>query len=134
MYANHPDLDLMLEEIPLADALCPTKMLGGMISGDNCPAAMKTCNNLVDHVIELGKEKGYSGDELKIYHTGNCHQHVQNVCVSAVCKMMNRKLTQLLKHDLTVIPSHLRVQCDILNRKMPGQGFQWNSKLQEGGW
>ena len=35
--------------------------------------------------------------------------------VGAVCKMMNRKLTQLLKHDLAIIPSHLRVKCDILN-------------------
>ena len=114
MHANHPDLNSMLDEIPSADTLCPTKMLGGMISGDNCPAAMKTRNNLADHIIELGKEKGYSGDELKIY-TGNCHQHVRNVWVGAVCKMMNRKLTQLLKHDLSVIPSHLRVKCDILN-------------------
>ena len=60
MHADHPDFDSMLDEIPRADALCPTKMLGAMISGDNCPAAMKTRNNLADHIVELGKEKGYS--------------------------------------------------------------------------
>ena len=82
----------MLDEIPSSDELCPTKMMGGMISGDNCPAAMLTRNNLADHVVELGKAKGLLGDELLIY-TGNCHQHIRNVWVGAVCKMMNRKLT-----------------------------------------
>ena len=114
LYANHPDLQSMLDEILSSDELCPTKILGGMISGDNCPAAMRTRNNLADHVVELGKANGLLGDELLIY-TGNCHQHIRNVWVGAVCKMMNRKLTQLLKHDLAIIPSHLRVKCDILN-------------------
>ena len=41
MYAHHPNLQSMLEDIPSADALCPSRILGGMISGDNCPAAMK---------------------------------------------------------------------------------------------
>ena len=57
------------------------KMIGGM----NCPAAMKTRNNLANHIVELGTTKGYSGNELNIY-TGNCHQHIRNVWVGAVCK------------------------------------------------
>ena len=68
--ANHPDLQSMLDEIPSSDELCPTKILGGMISGDNCPAAMRTHNNLAEHVVELGKAKGLLGNELLIY-TGN---------------------------------------------------------------
>ena len=114
LHSDHPDLQSMLDEIPSAEASCPTKMLGGMISGDNCPAAMKTRNNLADHIVDLGREKGYSGDELLIY-TGNCQQHMRNVGVGAVCKMLDRKLTQLLKHDLGLIPSHLRVKCDMMN-------------------
>ena len=113
IYADHDDLDSMCQEIPSSDALCPSRILGGMISGDNCPAAMRSRYNLVDLVVEIGKQRGYAGDELNIF-TGNCHQHLRNVWVGAVSKMLNRKLTSMLKLDLCVIPAHLRVKCDIL--------------------
>jgi hypothetical protein len=44
---------------------------------------------------------------------GNCHQHPRNILVDAGANHLLSKLTELLYTDLSIIPLHLRVPCNI---------------------
>ncbi len=55
-----------------------------------------------------------SGPELILYQ-GHCFHHLRNTWFETIENYLSRKLTDCLRHDLGVIPSHLRVFCKISN-------------------
>ena len=55
MYPNEPDL---LEQLPVPKDVTVTKLIGGMVSHDNCHGANKVGTLLADEIIEIGKEEG----------------------------------------------------------------------------
>ncbi len=52
MYPNEIEL---LALIPNSADMSPTKLIGGFLSHDNCATANKTCNNVMDMILKLGK-------------------------------------------------------------------------------
>ena len=100
------------ETIPKSEDMSPTKLIGGYISHDNCATANKTGNLLMDMILALGKEAGMSDADLILFQ-GHCFNHLRNTWFEAIENYLSRKLTDLLKHDLELIPPHLRVSCKI---------------------
>jgi hypothetical protein len=108
----HPGEDELLAAIPNSDDMSPTKLIGGFLSYDNCATANKTRNNLMEKILQLGKEAGMSGPELILYQ-GHCFHHLRNTWFEAIENYLSCKLTDYLRHNLELIPSHLRVSCKI---------------------
>ena len=105
----YPYEDNLLAAIPNSDDMSPTKLIGGFSSHDNCATANKTGNtNLMEKILELGKEAGMSNLELILYQ-GHCFHHLRNTWFEAVKNYLSHKLTDCLQHDLELVPSHLRV-------------------------
>jgi hypothetical protein len=109
MFPKRQDLANM---IPDPSHMCPTKLLGGMISTDTCNTARKTRQTLSNHIIQMGRDRGFNDEALVLYQ-GNCHQHLRNILVDAAVDHLSSKLSQLLCEDLAIIPTHLRVTCKI---------------------
>ena len=82
------------------------------MSHDNCATANKTAYNLMQKILELGKEAGMSPMALILYQ-GHCFHHLRNTWFEAIENYMSRKLTEWLQHNLELIPSHLGVSCKI---------------------
>jgi hypothetical protein len=110
--ALYPGEDKLLAAIPNRDDMSPTKLIGGFLSHDNCTTANKTENNLMEKILELGKEAGMSGPELILYQ-GHCFHHLRNTWFEAIENYKARKLSEYLQLDLESIPLHLRVSCKI---------------------
>jgi hypothetical protein len=66
----------------------------------------------MDMILALGKEAGMSDADLILFQ-GHCFNHLRNTWFEAIENYLSRKLTDLLKHDLELIPPHLRVSCKI---------------------
>ena len=111
MYPGRQDL---LDEIPLPEELCVSKLLGGTMSSDNCDTARKTTSKTTELIYAIARAKGFSEEELRIY-IGHCHHHLRNVWVGAISNHLARKLTELMKNDLDLIPHHIRVSCDLMS-------------------
>jgi hypothetical protein len=90
----------------------PTKLIGGYISHDNCATANITGNYLSDMILALGKEADMNDMDLILYQ-GHCFNHLPNTWFEAIENYLSRKITDYLKNDLEIIPSHLRVSCKI---------------------
>ena len=110
--AMYPGDDDLVATIPNSNDMSPTKLIGGFLSHDNCATANKTGNNLMERILQLGKEAGMSGPDLILYQ-GHCFHHLRNTWFEAIENYLSRKLTGYLQHDLEKIPSHLRVSCKI---------------------
>jgi len=108
----YPGENEMLVAIPNSDDMSPTKLIGGFLSHNNCATANKTGNNLMEKILQLGKELGMSGPDLILFQ-GHCFHHLCNTWFEAIENYLSRKLTDYLRHDLEKIPSHLRVSCKI---------------------
>ncbi len=104
----YPGEDELLAAICNSDDMSPTKLIGGFLSHDNCATANKTGNNLMEKILQLGKEAGMSGPELILYQ-GHCSHHLCNTLFEAIENYLSRKLTDYLRHNLELIPSHLCV-------------------------
>jgi hypothetical protein len=48
-----------------------------------------------------------------ILFQGHCFNHLRNTWFEAIENYLSRKLTIFLKHDLKLIPPHLRISCKI---------------------
>ncbi len=66
----------------------------------------KTGNNLMEKILDLGREVGMSESNLILYQ-GHCFHHLRNTWFEAIENYLSRKLTEHLKLDLESIPSHL---------------------------
>jgi hypothetical protein len=110
--AMYPDEIELLATIPRSKDMSPTKLIGGYISHDNCATANKTGNYLSDMILALGKEAGMN-DMYLILYQGHCFNHLRNTWFKAIENYLLRKITDHLKNDLEIIPSHLRVSCKI---------------------
>ena len=53
MYPNEPDL---LEKLPFPTDVNVTRLIGGMVSHDNCYGANKSGTLLAEYIIEKGEE------------------------------------------------------------------------------
>ena len=109
MFPQRQDL---IDMIPDPSDMSPTKLLGGMVSTDTCNTARLTRQTLCDAIIQEGRDAGLVDNELNMYQ-GNCHQHLRNILVDAGANHLSSKLTELLCDDLSIIPPHLRVTCNI---------------------
>ncbi len=109
LYPNCPEL---ANKIPNPDDMCPTKLLGGIVSTDTCNTARKTRQTLCDAIIQKGRDRGIDEVHLKIYQ-GNCFHHLQSILVNAAKLHLAGSLTKLLYNDLGIIPSHLCITCKI---------------------
>ena len=81
-----------------------------MVSHDNCHGANKAGTFLADDIIEKGKEEGMADEDLHIYQ-GHCFNHLHNVWFEKIDTFLAKKLESHLKHDLDLIPPHIRVSC-----------------------
>jgi hypothetical protein len=111
-YDMYPGDNELLAAIPNSDDMSPTKLIGGFLSHDNCATANKMGNNLMEKILQLGKELGMSGPDLILFQ-GHCFHHLRNTWFEAIENYLSRKLTNYLRQDLESIPSHLRVSCKI---------------------
>ena len=105
MYPNELEL---LDELPTEEDLDPTRMLGGTISHDTCNSAQKTGRLLAEALKQLGREKGFSEEQLVVYQ-GNCWNHIRNIWLGAIDNYLARQLEEHMKNDLELIPFHMRV-------------------------
>ena len=110
--------DELLAAIPNSDDMSPTKLIGGFLSHDNCATSNKTVYNLMEKILELGKEAGMSPMALILYQ-GHCFHHLCNTWFEAIENYVSRKLNEWLQHDLELILSHLRVSCKISDCHRP---------------
>jgi len=119
MYSDDGDLPALLDLLPIGDDMHPSRMLGGTLEHDTCSTAQLTGEKLADLFLESARERGLREDELKIYQ-GNCWNHLRNVWLGAVEKYLDKKLQDIMKNDLALIPPHLRVTCNLgeLNRQV----------------
>jgi hypothetical protein len=62
LYPNRPELG---NKIPNPDNMCPTKLLGGMVSMDTCNTARKTWQTLCDAIIQKGCDRGIDEVHLR---------------------------------------------------------------------
>jgi hypothetical protein len=108
----YPDDIKLLPLIPHSSDMSPTKLIGQFLSHDNWATANKTGNNVMDMILKLGKESGMNDQDLILYQ-GHCFNHLWNTWFEAIENYKSRKITELLRHDLESIPSHLRVSCKI---------------------
>ena len=83
-----------------------------MVSHDNCHGANKSGTLLDDDIIEKGKEEGMAYEDLHIYQ-GHCFNHLRNVWFEKIETFLAKKLKSHLKHDLDLIPPHIRVSCKL---------------------
>jgi hypothetical protein len=63
MYPNDSEL---LASIPYSADMCPTKLIGGFLSHDNCATANKTGNIVTEMILKIGKDAGMSEQDLTI--------------------------------------------------------------------
>jgi hypothetical protein len=108
----YPGDNKLLAAIPNKDDMSPKKLIGEVLSHDNCTTANKTGNNLMEKILQLGKDFGMSGPDLILFQ-GHCFHHLWNTWFEAIENYLSRKLTDDLRHDSESIPSHLRVSCKI---------------------
>jgi hypothetical protein len=108
MYPSNPDL---VELIPDPATMDITRMTGGGLAHDTCDTARSLGNKLASAILESSNQNNIlTASERKMYQT-NCFQHLRNIWMGAVEDMMAKKLGAHLKHDLELIPPHLRVAC-----------------------
>jgi hypothetical protein len=126
----------MLDDIPDPKEMTVTKVFGGGVMSDNCNRANATQTRLETLVIDIGKEKGYTTEQMIIYQ-GNCSNHARNSVMDKVVVFLANRLTNDLKEgtfyplvplsycytltfcmllphaDLDKIPSQFRVSCNM---------------------
>ena len=71
----YPGEDNLLAAIPNSNGMSPTKLIGGFLSHSNCATANKTVYNLMEKILELGKEAGMSPMALILYQC-HCFHHL----------------------------------------------------------
>ena len=91
MYPNEPEL---LEQLPVPKDVTVTRLIGGMVSHDNCHGANKSGTLLADDIIEKGKEEGMADEDLHIYQ-GHCFNHLRNVWFEKLRLSYQRSLSHI---------------------------------------
>lgn len=110
MYPARNDL---VECIPDPTTMDVTRMIGGGIEQDTCNTALSLGNKLTNAIIKLSHDRNpeqVNAADQRIYKQ-KCFNHLRNVWLGAVENMLGKKLEAHFKHDLELIPSHLRVAC-----------------------
>ena len=74
------------------------------------------------------------GEEDFVLYQGECFQHLRNVWLGAVEKLLAKHLKQHMKNDLAIIPYHLRVACTLNELSWYVDTVQVNLQLSEGTW
>ena len=85
-------------------------MTDGMFSHDNCNAARDLGNNLQSIITKLANNSS-TDETARVVYQGSCHNHLRNTWMDNIELFLARKLEDHLKHDLELIPHHLRVTC-----------------------
>ena len=91
MYPNEPEL---LEQLPAPKDVTVTRLIGGMVSHDNCHGANKAGTFLADDIIEKVKEEGVADEDLHIYQ-GHCFNHLRNVWFEKLRLSYQRSLSHI---------------------------------------
>ena len=107
MFPNRPDL---LAKLPQPSSLDVTRMLGGMISHDNCNPARDQGNCIEQIILEMAAGMGIPEGERVLFQ-GSYHNHLRNTWMEYIETYMAGKLEKHLKNDLKLIPPNLRVAC-----------------------
>ena len=107
MFPNQPDL---FAKLPQTSSLDVTRMLGGMISHDNCNPACDQGNGVEQIIFEMAAGMGLPEGERVLFQ-GSCHNHLCNTWMDHIETYMAGKLEEHLKNDHKLIPPNLRVAC-----------------------
>ena len=111
MFPGRQDL---LDDIGSSDDMDVTKLVGGHISGDNCSTARLVRQTLSDDILAIAEEKGITREDL-VFCQSSCWGHMRNTWAEAGKKHSDRKLTEVLKHTLPLVPPHLRVDMKLMH-------------------
>ena len=109
MYANDPEL---LAALSNPDDINIAKLLNGMLNHDTCATAQSLGFKLATFIVEKGREDGLGEDQLVI-HQAHCFNHLRNIWMGAVELYLTKKMIDVFKHDLELIPFQYRVACSL---------------------
>ena len=109
-----PDKPWLLDLIPLPEGMCVGRMNGVHVSTDTCNVAQAVQEALALGIRDIAKDLGVSDEDFELF-SGYCYQHMRNILVNGVEKIMETDLTQLLEPVLDLMPRHLRIQCGLTN-------------------
>ena len=96
--------------LPDPSSLDVSRMLGGMISHDNCNPDRDQGNHLEQLISELADKLGILESKRMLFQ-GSCHNHLRNTWMDHVENYLVGKLEDHRKNDLELFPTHLRVAC-----------------------
>ena len=109
-----PDCYDLFDLIPKPSSRCVSKLLKGMVSTNTCNTAQLTWSRIIEHIYRIWCDRDMSKSNLKILE-GSCFNHLHNVWIGAIEKILSRKVTQILVEELALIPPHLLVRRNIGN-------------------
>ena len=89
-----------------------SKWLGGKMKTNICHTAQSMKEKAISMIYDFCLGLGFTYSDLRIYKS-DCHQHMCNVVGEALGTHLCQKWTQLLKHDLDMIPPNLWVNCSL---------------------
>ena len=113
---NYPDRPYLHEQMPPSTRMCPSKLLGGMLSTDTCPTALLLCPTLIQRINRYCRDDlDMSEEEVKPILEGDCWQHMRNIIYNGIEFELRSYLHNLLEVYLAIIPYHLQVTCDLDN-------------------
>ena len=115
MYANDPDLNEMLNQIPGRERLCVSRLLKVFYTSDTCGAARKGQRLFAQTVINMCREMGITDEKELVIYIVNCQQHIRNILVKALKSWLQKRTSDLIEFDKQNFPSHLRLTTDIMN-------------------
>ena len=115
MYADDPDLNNLLLQIPEKRQLCVSRLLKVFYTSDTCGAARKGQRLFSDTIIQMCRDKGITDQKELVIYIVNCQQHIRNILVKALKIWLKKRTSDLIDFDKINFPSHLRLTTDIMN-------------------
>ena len=109
MYLNKPEL---LEALSDPDNINVVKFLNSMLNHNTCVTAQSLGFKLADIIVERGRNEGFDESELAI-HQAHCSNHLHDILMGTVEKYLGKKMVELYRHDLGLIPFQYRVACSL---------------------
>lgn len=110
-----PDRPELFNLLPNPNALTLAKLAkDGVVSTDNCNAARKFRQLIVEKIKEEAKTRGLDESEICVF-VGDCWQHLWNVWIGAKVQALENYLNKMLEDDLNNIPAMYRVTTDPIN-------------------
>ena len=78
IYANDPDIDDLITDIPRKEYLCVSRTLGATLSANNCSTAQLCQSSTSELIIELSIVNGITDKDKLIHFFGNFNNHMLN--------------------------------------------------------